>query len=174
MNSEKSTSCCFTGHRSMSENEKQRASEEIKKTVRALAKRGVTTYVVGGALGFDTIAALAVISLRDSEVLTDRDGKSVRIRLIVAVPCATQSEKWSFFDRALYNSILKSADEVVTLSDTYTKDCMLKRNRYMVDRSAYCICYVTHFGGGSYYTMSYAKKSGLTVINLAPPAEGVL
>ena len=44
---------------------------------------------------------------------------------------------------------------------------MSKRNRYMVDSSGYCICYVTQKKGGSYYTMNYAKEAGLGIINLA-------
>ncbi|MBE6619446.1 MAG: DUF1273 domain-containing protein [Ruminococcaceae bacterium] len=170
----KSESCCFTGHRSMTESEKQRASTEIKRIIRTLARNGVRRFITGGAVGFDTLAASAVISLRDSEILTDTAGKAVKIHLTVAVPCPEQSEKWSFRDRALYNSILRSADEVITLSDHYEKSCMFVRNRYMVDNSAYCVAYVTHSRGGSYYTMNYAKKSEICVINLAQAAGGTL
>ncbi len=174
MDIEKSASCCFTGHRTMSDGEKHRASEEIKKLVRALVKKGVTNFIAGGALGFDTVAAVTVLNMRDNEVLTDADGNAVRISLTVAIPCPTQSAKWALSDRVLYNRILSSADEVVTLCESYTRDCMFIRNRYMVDKSAYCICYVTHSSGGSYYTMNYATKSGLGIINIAPSAGGVL
>ena len=158
----------------MSLGEKQRASTEIKRIVRTLAKNGVKNFITGGAVGFDTLAANAVISLRDSEVLTDGSGKAVKIHLTVAVPCPEQSEKWSFGDRAVYNSILRSADEVITLSDHYETSCMFVRNRYMVDNSAYCIAYVTQSRGGSYYTMNYAKKSDVCVINLAENIGGAI
>lgn len=158
----------------MTEAEKQKASIEIKRIVRTLAKNGVKNFITGGAVGFDTLAANTVISLRDTEVLTDSSGERVNVRLTVAVPCPEQSEKWSFRDRAVYNSILRSADEVITLSDHYEKNCMFVRNRYMVDNSAYCIAYVTHRRGGSYYTMNYAKKSEICVINIAPNAGGAI
>lgn len=173
MEFDKSTACCFTGHRNISDGEKQRVSEEIGRIVRTLVRHGVRHFIVGGALGFDTVAAVTVINMRDNEILTDADENEVEITLTVAVPCPKQSAKWKFADRALYNSILKSADEVVTLSDSYTRECMLARNRYMVDRSNYCICYVTHRSGGSYYTMNYAKKSGLGVINIAPDINNI-
>ena len=44
---------------------------------------------------------------------------------------------------------------------------MHKRNRHLVDNSSICICYLTENSGGTFYTVNYAKKQGLTVINLA-------
>ncbi len=158
----------------MTDAEKQRASAELKRIIRTLAKNGVSHFITGGAVGFDTLAASAVISLRDSEVITDALGNTVKIYLTVAVPCPEQSEKWSFRDRAVYNSILRDANEVITLSDHYEKNCMFVRNRYMVDNSAYCIAYVTQSRGGSYYTMSYADKSGSCVINIAENSGGAV
>ena len=163
----RSATCCFTGHRTMLYEEKAKAAEGIHSAVKSLVKRGVRHFITGGALGFDTVAAATIINMRDNEALFDSDGNIVKISLTLAIPCPTQSDKWSFADRTLYNSILRSADDVVVVSKTYTTDCMFKRNRYMVDNSAYCICYVTQKSGGSYYTMSYAKKAGLGIINLA-------
>ena len=151
----------------MSDDQKKQVSEIIRSAVRALVKKGCRHFITGGALGFDTVAAATVINMRDNNSLTDSEGNPVRITLTIAVPCPTQSSKWSFADKALYNSILRSADEVTVISEAYTPDCMFRRNRYMVDSSAYCICYVTKQSGGSYYTMNYAKASGLGIINIA-------
>ena len=169
-----STSCCFTGHRIMSESEKLRTSEEIKRIALTLVKKGVRHFIVGGALGFDTVAAVTVINMRDSGAFTDDDGSKINVFLTVAIPCPEQSARWKCADRVLYNSILRSADETVTISDRYSRECMFIRNRYMVDRSAYCICYVTHRSGGSYYTMKYAESKGLGMINIAPSTEAAL
>lgn len=163
----RSATCCFTGHRTMSYEEKTRAAADIRTTVRGLIKKGVRHFITGGALGFDTVAASTIINMRDNESLTDSEGDPVRITLTLALPCPSQSEKWSFANRTMYNSIMRSADEVCFISKAYSPDCMFKRNRYMVDNSAYCICYVTQKSGGSYYTMSYAQKAGLGIINLA-------
>ena len=163
----RSATCCFTGHRTMLYEEKQKAADGIRSTVRSLVKRGVRHFITGGALGFDTVAAATVINIRDNEALVDSDGNTVKISLTLAVPCPTQSDRWSFANKTMYNSIAKSADEVIMVSKSYTRDCMSRRNRYMVDSSAYCICYVTQKRGGSYYTMNYAKEAGLGIINLA-------
>lgn len=167
INSARAQTCCFTGHRDLFDSEKIRASECIRSAVRSLVKKGVRHFITGGALGFDTVAAATIINMRDNEALTDADGSPVRITLSLAIPCPTQSSRWSFADKTLYNSIMRSADEVTLVSETYTPDCMFRRNRYMVDRSAYCICYVTKESGGSYYTMNYAKAGGLGIINIA-------
>ena len=44
---------------------------------------------------------------------------------------------------------------------------MHKRNRHLVDHSSICVCYLTEDRGGTAYTVNYAKKQGLKVINLA-------
>ena len=66
-----------------------------------------------------------------------------------------------------YDRIIALADEVICLSERYYKGCMYARNRFMVDNSNYCICYMTETTGGTAYTVGYAKQQGLHVINIA-------
>ena len=66
-----------------------------------------------------------------------------------------------------YERIIALADEVICLSERYYKGCMHARNRFMVDNSNYCICYMTETTGGTAYTVGYAKQQGLHVINIA-------
>ncbi len=40
-------------------------------------------------------------------------------------------------------------------------------NRYLVDNSGVCVCYLTRDAGGTAYTVNYAKRQGLEIINLA-------
>ena len=169
MKFERSETCCFTGHRDISDAEKNRASDEIRRLVTQLCRRGVVRYIVGGALGFDTAAAVTLINLRDSgePCLFGKDGKPVRIHITAAIPCLDQSAKWRLSDRVLYDSIMRSVDEKVVLHEKYVSGCMHERNRYMVDNSAYCIAFVRKKTGGSYYTMNYAEKSGLETVNIS-------
>ena len=44
---------------------------------------------------------------------------------------------------------------------------MAKRNRHLVDNSSVCVAYLTRSGGGTAYTVEYAKKHGLKIINIA-------
>lgn len=44
---------------------------------------------------------------------------------------------------------------------------MYMRNRYMVDNSAFCVCYLNRQKGGTMYTALYAMQEGLPLLNLA-------
>ena len=56
---------------------------------------------------------------------------------------------------------------VVHVSREYTSDCMHRRNRHLVDYSGTCISYLMRSSGGTAYTVDYARKKGLHVINIA-------
>ena len=95
--------CCFTGHRTLP---KARAVELVRLLdghIAALYEQGVREFRTGGARGFDTLAALRVLALRD---------KHPDCRLSLYLPCITQSDAWPAGDRALYQDILAKADEV--------------------------------------------------------------
>ena len=53
------------------------------------------------------------------------------------------------------------------VSREYTPDCMHRRNRHLVDHSGICICDLTRNSGGTAYTVDYARRKGLCVINIA-------
>ena len=150
-------SCCFTGHRVIRPADgdiEGRLCCEIETLVNS---KGVTSFWAGGALGFDTVAALCVISLK---------GKYPFIKLNLALPCKTQAAKWSDGERAMYNSILEKADSVHYIGDEYVSGCMHKRNDFMVDHSKYCICYLRRETGGTHYTVTRAKHQGRELIEL--------
>ena len=150
--------CCFTGHRSIPAGLDKFLGERSSAGIEYLYKQGIKNFLVGGALGFDTIAAHSVIKQRESH--SD-------IQLIVVAPCQDQDKYWVQKDKDIYTKIKKDADEVITLSENYYQGCMQDRNRYLVDNSIACICYLTQISGGTAYTVSYAKSKGLTVYNLA-------
>ena len=150
--------CCFTGHRKIPENELPNLQRRLQKAVKGLLKQGVTTFYAGGALGFDTLAAQAVLNARRFHP---------QVKLILALPCHNQAGRWEERDRLLYESIKRRADEVVYVSEQYTRGCMFERNRYMVDHSDICVCYCTSGEGGTAYTVRYAEKKEIPIVNLA-------
>lgn len=149
--------CCFTGHRSISRNELQRLNNELEKTIRNLAAGGIRFFRTGGAMGFDTLAALKVIELRDE----------LGIELELILPCRDQTRGWSIRDRKYYDYILDVCDRHRYISNVYTRDCMLERDRRLVDGAVCCVAYCTKNTGGTAYTVCYAIKQGVEVINLA-------
>jgi len=59
----KTKTCCFTGHRIIDENQTA-LTHKLKNTIVELIENGVIYYGCGGAIGFDTIAALTVLELK--------------------------------------------------------------------------------------------------------------
>lgn len=154
---EKTNTCCFTGHRRLPNDKIARLTMRLEQEVDALIHRGVTHFISGGALGFDQMAASLI-------VIKKKMGSS--IRLIFALPCRNQDALWHEEQKKFYHDLLDEADEIVYVSKEYTYDCMKKRNYYMVDRSAYCICAQIYETGGTAQTVRYAKEKGLKVINI--------
>lgn len=95
-----------------------------------LINRGYLYFGAGGALGFDTMAEQAVLSLKR---------EYPQIKLILVLPCKSQVNSWSNEDKEVYLEIISKADKVVCTSQEYYRGCMQKRNRYLVDNSSVCV-----------------------------------
>ena len=156
MNDKKSC-CCFTGHRIIKAEHASSLPEKLNSILRKLYDGGVRDFISGGALGFDTLAAEAVLALRRE--LSD-------IRLILALPCRKQAKGWHKKHIEKYNSILSEADEIIYVSEEYTPDCMHKRNRFMIDNCSHCIFYLENMRSGTAYTIRYALKSDIELHNI--------
>lgn len=150
--------CCFTGHRKLPKTKIPEIVELLDKNIDELIRQGVVNFISGGALGFDQISASIVI---------EKKKKGCNIRLIFALPCINQDEKWNHVQKQVYRELLTMADEVIYISKDYDDSCMKKRNMYMVEHSKYCICALLNTFGGTTYTVNYAKKNNLKVINVA-------
>ena len=158
MSEEKAVSCCFTGHRTILDNIKHELFSKLEKTLVTLVEEeGIRLFIAGGALGFDTLASLCVLKLRESY-------PDIKLRL--AIPCDNQTRGWNKTDVEAYQKIMAAADEVVYTSHLYTRGCMHVRNRYMVDNSNFCVAYMTKPSGGTAYTVKYALSKNKNVINL--------
>lgn len=154
--------CCFTGHRKIPVNETEKIKDRLAHVITSLYAKGICNFGAGGALGFDTLAAQAVLKLRD---------KHPAIKLILVLPCYMQTRRWQPDAIKTYEQIKQAADQVVYTSQEYTRDCMYKRNRYLVDHSSICVCYMTSGKGGTAYTVKYANQHHLPIINLADPIQ---
>lgn len=150
--------CCFTGHRELPSQGRAEIANDLERTLRDLIRGGVRYFGAGGALGFDTLAAQTVLKLR---------GEYPHIKLILVLPCLSQTRGWRHEDVMAYESIKEQANKVTYTSREYTRGCMHKRNRHLVDYSGTCVCYLAKRSGGTAYTVDYARRNGLRVINLA-------
>ena len=150
--------CCFTGHRSIPENDKESLQKRLEDEIINLIHQDVRYFGAGGALGFDTMAALTVLKLK---------GEFPDIRLILVLPCKGQTRSWSDKNKKIYDQILSQADKTVYTSENYYSGCMQKRDRWLIEGSDICICYQTANIGGTAYTVNYARRMGRRIIGLA-------
>lgn len=116
----------------------------LREEILDLAQKGVDTFLTGGALGFDTLAAQEVLRMRAMGLPS--------LKLVLALPYMNQEAQWSQRDAAVYRTLLRQADNVVYTSQEYHRGCLFQRNRYLVDHSAYCVCYLLQERTGTSYT----------------------
>ena len=154
----KDKTCFFTGHRDIPLEKYPEVQAKLEQTVEDLINQGVQYFGAGGALGFDTLAALTVLKVK-------RNHPEIRLALIL--PYKDYGSNWSDKDRELLAQTVARADKVVYTSERYYNGCMYKRNRHMAEQSGYCVCYLERATGGTAYTVSYAKSVEVRIINLA-------
>ena len=152
--------CCFTGHRDVPATDVQAIIRNIEQKVRELVTAGYLYFGVGGAIGFDTIAAKTLIRLRQQEF--------PQIKVILVCPFDGFTSCWSVDQQRTYDDLLPCYDKVVIGTEKPCKEAYLSRDRHLVDWSSYCVCYLTKGSGGTAYTVDYAKKRGLQIHNVAP------
>lgn len=149
--------CCFTGHRDLPYNTAD-LQKKLDCLLEELVANGYGHFISGGAIGFDTLAAQSVLRLKE---------KHPEVQLHMALPCPDQDKYWSYEKRREYHSVLEQADSTRYVCPTYTKYCMLQRNRIMVENSSLVIAYYNGKGtGGTAMTVKYAQQKGIKTINL--------
>lgn len=156
---DKLRTCFFTGHRIISGDKLNIIKEKLEKYIEnMIIEYDVKNFISGGALGFDTIAASAVVKMRE---------KYPHIRLIMYLPCYKQELKWSDIQKYRYRMLLSKADEVLYVNEEYTDDCMRLRNLKMVKDSFFCIAFCIRYKSGTGMTLKNAKSAGHNIINIA-------
>lgn len=149
----KARACSVTGHRELKNDLDETRIREI---FYKLIEGGFDTFLVGMALGFDTLCFCILEQIR----------KQKNIKIIACIPCETQDYKFTLAQKEKYRKMLESADEKVYISKGYTPYCMQKRNRFLVDNSSVLVAYLRNEKTGTSSTVNYAKKQNVSVINI--------
>lgn len=153
-------SCFFTGHRNAPFD-----TLLIIKTGNFIAdlitRCGVTDFYAGGAIGWDTICARIILSLREKY-------PQIRLHLVLPCPPEIQTYKWNRKQKEDYDAILKAADDIEIISENYEKDCMKKRNARLVELGEICVCYFNEndLRSGTAQTVHMAQRAEKTIINM--------
>lgn len=161
-------SCAFTGHREEklpwrgNETDPRciRLKELIADSIETVYHSGIRHFICGMATGCDMYFCEAVIELRSAHE---------DITLEAAIPWEGQSQGWSAPLKKRYARLVGDCDFYTLVQRDYTPDCLMRRNRYMVERSSVIIAAFSGRPGGTMSTLLYAVRSGLEVIELPVP-----
>lgn len=113
-----------------------------------LINLGVDSFYVGNQGNFDAMVYRCLKELRKAH-------PNIHISVVLAyLPVKEQGSK----------------DTIYPEIEGHPKFAIARRNRWMIGKSDYCLCYINHTWGGAYKFASMAKNRGLTVINLGKAA----
>ena len=169
MNRKKSAcrACAFTGYRPAKlpwgyDEGDARCLEfrfRLREALECLIGRGYVDYLSGGALGFDLMAAEAVLSLRE---------KYPWVRLVMVIPFDGQADRWSEAQRRRWQAVIEASDRVVHISDSYDRGVFFRRNHYLVEHADLLLAAFDGKPGGTAGTVAYARRHGTRVVRLLP------
>ena len=155
--------CCFTGHRDIKSLSASSTVDRLKRILAYLVERhGVEEFRAGGAVGFDSIAALEVINLKS---------KYPHVKLHLVLPCKDQARYFKRMQTQVYDFVMDNADEITYISEQYRKGVMFERNRALVRGADFCVSFLIKEKSGTAYTVNEARKAGIPVINIAKPFD---
>ena len=133
--------------------------------------------VVGGALGFDTLAYNTLYNKKMSGEFPEYNS----LKIEMAIPFRNQNIKWNYIDKVKYSFCLEHSDKITYVDkeekykikgvqeDIYHISKMQKRNEYMVDNCDLLIaCWSGVKKGGTYNCVKYAIKNNKRIIVINP------
>jgi len=164
----------FTGHRKLEGRYPPSPKwEAVSQVVRELALTFVATnnivhFVSGGALGFDQVAASAILRLRD---------QGFPVTLTFALPFPGFEIRWPEKSQAILKRLCYKADRVVCVNDDprYFPWKMQRRNEYMIDRAQTVIAlkYPDVKKGGTLNAIKYAEQTGRDLMIINPTKDPI-
>ena len=127
--------------------------------LRLIREHNVRYFGVGGAVGFDMLAAEYLLNLKAHEE------QQIKIISVLPYPAWRETEDWTDELRRREENILRACDKVVYVRPEYEKSVFLLRDRKLVDGSAWCVSYCNRPRTGTAYTVKYAMEHGVKVFN---------
>lgn len=144
-------SCSVTGHRNISADQIDYVKKELRKEILLAIDDGCTHFISGFAEGADLYFADIVAGLK-----TENPG----ITLEAAIPYRKRLEaKDKMFQR-----LIKLCDTVTVNTETYSKNCFMLRNLYLINNSERVIAvYDGREKGGTAFTVRKARAKGCEI-----------
>lgn len=159
--------CCFTGHRpeklpwgtNEADDRCRILKSKLREAIHLAYDMGLRHFICGMARGCDLYFAEEVLALQ---------ARGAEITLEAAIPYPAQAAHWSEPDRSRWQAVVDACDLETVVQSHYSRSCMLRRDKYMVDHSALLIAVFSGERGGTSYTIDYAIKQRLSIIDIPP------
>ena len=121
--------------------------DTLRDAIRELIKQGADTFYVGNQGQFDAM-------VRGALRLLQAEHPHIRYSVVLAY-LPTEKQEFEVLSDTMYPEI-----------EGHPKFAIQRRNKWMIDQSDECLCYIDHTWGGAYKFAQMAKRRGLAVINL--------
>ena len=152
--------CCLTGHRIIPPGEEKKIMVRARNILlRLIREKNVRYFGVGGAVGFDMMAAEYLLDLKAHKE------HQLKIISVLPYPAWRETEDWTDELRRREDAILRACDKVVYVRPEFETGVFLLRDRKLVDGSAWCVSYCNRPRTGTAYTVKYALDRGVKVFN---------
>ncbi|MEE0945811.1 MAG: SLOG family protein [Acutalibacteraceae bacterium] len=132
---EKEKTCCFIindfcaiDYLNKSSAAKEKISEKLKEEICRLKEIGVTSFITGCEAGIDLDFA--------QEVLKDKN-----LSLFCVCAYEEQSSSYGEKEREKYYNVINQCNDCFLVSKQRDFGCKNKRDKFMIDRSDYILCY---------------------------------
>lgn len=155
----------FAGHRPeklpWGSNEDDPRCVALKQTmdaaIAAAVAAGYDTFLCGMARGCDFYFAEAVREAMAHEP---------KLRLEAFLPCPSQADRWQEADALRQKELLIGCTAVYMVEPSYSKGCMLRRNRAMIQRADALLTVWDGSPGGTEAAIRYARGLGKPIRGL--------
>ncbi|MGM9601317.1 MAG: hypothetical protein ACI3W5_07010 [Faecousia sp.] len=122
----------------------------LKAAIEDLIQQGVDTFYVGNQGDFDSMVYRCLKQLRLAY-------PHIHVSVVLAyLPTGKREEDMS--------------DTMYPEIEGHPRFAIERRNRWMIDASDCCLCYINHTWGGAYKFARQAKRRNLTILNLGNAA----
>lgn len=141
--------CTFFGHRDSPSSVKESLYAAVEGLI---CNQQVDMFYVGTQGSFDRMAYAALVELR-------KRYQHIKVyRVLAYMPRLS--------DIAQDRSVLDDTILPEGIENAHPRYAIIKRNKWMIDRSDYVIAYVTHTFGGAYQSVKRAKQKGKHITNI--------
>ena len=150
--------CCFTGHKNLTQEQAIEALHLLIKRVNELTIEGYTHFISSFANDTDVLLAQIIGSFRY---------KNKNLVLEAVIPI---ENKLNSLDKIKYALMLYN--KVTVMQEQRGHECFQKRNKYMIDNSGVVVAlWDEKTSKEAYNAVNYARSQGKEIIRMNPLQE---